>query len=324
MQTVSRSAVGRCEELVGAVRVDVGAEHAGHHELGVGEPLAEHAHERDRPALAARCGRACRSWPATPLERRRPATARTPARSTRAGVSAANVTVAPYGGSVVSACASAPVRLRGRRWAAGARQLQRRRGPQHVAGHGDGGTHRRRHGQRRSPRAVQQLLDGSSAAGRAPAPTGTSSRHSGQIGRGRGGLAARSAGTRRAARAEGPRRSPRPRHGRAASRRMRKVDGTTPLARRCAGRRRGPPPASRRRPGHAATSSPTGGRSRGSPSRGTRPGSASRGASASGSTCAARSGLPLSSLASISTMQRAWAPPAAWTASIAVEAANAA
>ena len=62
-QTVTRSAVGRWRYSFGAVGVAVRAEHPGDHELGVGEPLAEHAHERDRPALADRCGPASRSWP---------------------------------------------------------------------------------------------------------------------------------------------------------------------------------------------------------------------------------------------------------------------
>ena len=40
------------EVLVGPVGVAVGADDAGDHELGVGEALAEHSHERDRATLA--------------------------------------------------------------------------------------------------------------------------------------------------------------------------------------------------------------------------------------------------------------------------------
>jgi amidase len=40
------------QELVRAVRIRVRAKHAGDHELGTGELLAQHAHERDRATLA--------------------------------------------------------------------------------------------------------------------------------------------------------------------------------------------------------------------------------------------------------------------------------
>ena len=51
------AACGRqVEVLVRAVRVGVGAERTGDDELGLGESLAEHAHERDRPALPERAG----------------------------------------------------------------------------------------------------------------------------------------------------------------------------------------------------------------------------------------------------------------------------
>src|SRR5690606_8990497 len=45
------------EELVRPVGVRAGTEHAGDHELGVGEAAAEHPHERDRAALAERAVR---------------------------------------------------------------------------------------------------------------------------------------------------------------------------------------------------------------------------------------------------------------------------
>ena len=38
------------EELIGAVCIRVRAEYAGNQELGLGETLPEHAHERDRAA----------------------------------------------------------------------------------------------------------------------------------------------------------------------------------------------------------------------------------------------------------------------------------
>src|SRR5215472_13508865 len=41
---------GHVQELVGAVGVGMGAEQAGHQELGLGELLAQHAHERDAAA----------------------------------------------------------------------------------------------------------------------------------------------------------------------------------------------------------------------------------------------------------------------------------
>ena len=95
------------EVLVGAVGVGVGAEHAGDHELGVGEPFAEHAHERDRAALAEQPGRL--------PERRRRGRGRAPPRATvRAAVRSSRAparprgraTRAPYGGSAAGRPAS--------------------------------------------------------------------------------------------------------------------------------------------------------------------------------------------------------------------------
>src|SRR5262249_48865980 len=52
----TRQPLGRrqVQELVRAVSVRLGAEHAGDHELGLGELAPEHAHEGDRSALAHR------------------------------------------------------------------------------------------------------------------------------------------------------------------------------------------------------------------------------------------------------------------------------
>ena len=57
------------QELVGAVRVRFGPEHARDDELGVGEPAAEHAHERDRAALAQRPWRLAERRPRGAVER---------------------------------------------------------------------------------------------------------------------------------------------------------------------------------------------------------------------------------------------------------------
>ncbi len=59
------------EELVGAVGVAAGHEHAGDDELGRREHRSEHAHERDRAALADRPGRLAEGGRRHLVERRR-------------------------------------------------------------------------------------------------------------------------------------------------------------------------------------------------------------------------------------------------------------
>ena len=71
MHSVTRRAVGRWRNSFGPWALLPGHEDAGDDELGVGEPLAEHAHERDRPALAERARRLAEGRRATPRRARR-------------------------------------------------------------------------------------------------------------------------------------------------------------------------------------------------------------------------------------------------------------
>ena len=77
MHSVMRRAVGRWRNSLGPWALLPGTEHAGDHELGVGELRAEHAHERDRAALAERARRLAERGVRRVVERRRAATART-------------------------------------------------------------------------------------------------------------------------------------------------------------------------------------------------------------------------------------------------------
>ena len=89
------------QELVGAVGVAARAEHAGDQELRLGEPLAEHRHERDRAALADGARRLAERRLRRRRRRRRGATARTAARSSPAPMSSTvdRRRAAPDGGS---------------------------------------------------------------------------------------------------------------------------------------------------------------------------------------------------------------------------------